>query len=97
MVASSRMVHCSHQQLPRWSSKPICVVCSLQPLSQDFPEAALNVATVGLNVVQSTRMESQSQTQAFPPGSYIAELRVDFKQITDVCRETKDRESELFR
>ena len=86
VVSPGRVGHCSHKQLPRRSSEPPSVVILLQPLGQDLPETALNIATVCLDGVNGTRMESQGQTQTFPLRSNIAELRVDLKQVVDVWR-----------
>ena len=66
VVSPGRVGHCSHKQLPRRSSEPPSVVNLIQPLGQDLPETALNIATVCLDGVKGTRIESQGQTQTFP-------------------------------
>jgi hypothetical protein len=79
------MGHGYHQQLPRRESESICIVCLLQPLSQNFLQTAIHVRTVGLDPIEYGGAKSQGLSQSLPLVSHIEKVTLHFKQVIDVC------------
>ena len=83
------MTHGSGQHLPGWLSESLSVIGFLQPQSQDLSQTVFTVAFVSLYCIKFVSIESESQPNASPSGSYWFQRNVDIKQVISTCIVTK--------